>query len=314
MDLLRPTAFPEEIRLENTNACNAHCVICPREKQTRRMGIIAPELVRQIVDEAKGNTISKFTVQGFGEPLLDRNFCDHLRLIKGQLGCPTFSVSNASLITAELAGNLVECGLDKIKISFYGINQKEYESVHRGLSYERTVEGVTHLIRAKRAARSKMIIRLQYIGRFWRFLPFLLHWGPKAAVGYTTLHNYGGARNYQKNRRRWGRCPILSEPIIQVLWDGRVAACCYDFDGKMILGDLRRQSMAEIWHGEPFQRLRRAHADDDFSEWPMCQDCDRRLRPWLKLNPRVIRGPAQPAAPSPTTEAQSRPTRIGAGT
>ena len=130
MDLLRVTPFPKEIRLENTNACNARCVICPREKQTRKIGVIAPELVEQIVDEAKGQAISKFTVQGFGEPLLDENFCRHLRYIKRQLNCSTFSVSNASRITPELADEVVRCGLDKIKISFYGINAQEYESVH----------------------------------------------------------------------------------------------------------------------------------------------------------------------------------------
>jgi hypothetical protein len=314
MDMLAATPFPREIRLENTNACNARCVICPREKQTRSIGIISPELVEQIVDEAKSRPIDKFTVQGFGEPLFDKNFCNHLRRIKGELGCPTFSVSNGSLITPELAEDLVTCGLDKIKISFYGINKREYESVHHGLTYERTVAGVTNLIRAKRAARSKMIIRVQYIGRLWRFLPFVLQWAGKAAVGYSTLHNYGGARRYQKIRQHGGKCPIVSEPIIQVLWDGRVAACCYDFDGTMILGDLRHQTMAEIWHGEPYQRLRRAQVTGDFAEWPLCRNCDRRLRPLVKLNPRVIGrsapapepGPAQPLGVFPVHELGDR--------
>jgi hypothetical protein len=83
-----------------------------------------------------------------------------------------------------------------------------------------------------------------------------------------------------------------------------VAACCYDFDGKMILGDLRRQSIAEIWHGQPYRRLREAHAAEDFSNWPMCEDCDRRLRPWIKLNPRSIGSTAS------ATESVPPPLRI----
>jgi hypothetical protein len=144
-----------------------------------------------------------------------------------------------------------------------------------------------------------MIIRLQYIGRLWRFLPFVLQWAGKAAVGYSTLHNYGGGRRYQKLRQRGGRCPIVTEPILQVLWDGRVAACCYDYDGRMILGDLRRQTIAEIWHGEPYRRLRRAQATGDFAEWPLCRNCDRRLRPLIKLNPRVINDSAPAPEPAP---------------
>ncbi len=270
------TAFPEQIRLENTNACNAHCVICPREKQSRKIGFADSGLVQQIAENAKGQRITKFTVQGFGEPLLDRSFCSHLRLIKRELNCSTFTVSNGSLITPELARELVACGLDKIKISFYGINKREYESMHRRLSYERTVQGVMNLVEGKRAARSRITIRLQYIGKPWRFVPFVLQWAGKTAVGYNTLHNYGGGRMYRKLRGRPRGCPILSQSILQVLWTGEVVPCCYDFNGKMALGDLRRLSIHDVWHGQPYRSIRRAHASHDFTDWPLCRTCDRR--------------------------------------
>jgi MoaA/NifB/PqqE/SkfB family radical SAM enzyme len=236
-----------------------------------------PVLLDQIVREAKGRRITKFTVQGFGEPLLDRSFCDHLRLIKRELDCPTFTVSNGSLITEQLARELVACGLDKIKISFYGINKREYESVHRRLKYERTVQGVKNLVDAKRAARSKIVIRLQYIGKLWRFLPFVLQWAGRARVGYNTLHNYGGGRAYRKLTRRPRGCPILSQSVLQVLWTGEVVPCCYDFNGTMVLGDLRRQTIRDIWHGERFRSIRRAHATSDFAGFPLCRACDRRF-------------------------------------
>ena len=35
-----------------------------------------------------------------------------------------------------------------------------------------------------------------------------------------------------------------------VLWDGRVALCCADFDGRVILGDLRTSTIREVWNGE----------------------------------------------------------------
>ena len=291
--------FPKEIRLENTNACNARCVICPREKQTRKIGAIAPRLVDRIVQEAKGKGVRKFTVQGFGEPLLDKGFCRHVQQVKQELNCRTFSVSNGSLITPELARDMVTCGLDKIKISFYGINRQEYESVHHRLSFEQTVQAVKWLIEAKRAARSKLKIRLQYIGRLWRFVPFALQWAAHASVGYSTLHNYGGGRGYQKVRRSSGKCPILAQPILQVLWDGRVTPCCYDFNGTMILGDLRRQSIEDVWNGEPYRRLREAQETEDFSEWTLCRSCDRRLRPWLKLSPPIKSQPVAPAEALP---------------
>ena len=275
--MLEVSPFPEQIRLENTNACNARCVICPREALSRKRGFMDPKLFERIVVQAKGHKITKFTVQGFGEPLLDKNFCRFIHQIKQELGCSTFTVSNAALITPELAQDMVDSGLDKIKVSFYGINKREYEQIHRRLSYEKTVAGIEALVAAKRAARSKMVIRLQYIGRLWRFLPFLLQWIGKTSVGYNTLHNYGDGRAYNKTNGKGKTCPILSAPILQVLWTGEVVPCCYDFNGTMALGDLCRQTIDEIWHGAPYRAIRQAHHSGDFRGFPLCAKCDKRF-------------------------------------
>jgi hypothetical protein len=268
--------FPSQIRLENTNACNGRCVICPREQMTRPQGFIADELLASLLEQCRGRGVRTFTVQGYGEPLLDPRFCRHLRRIKETLGCHTFSVSNGALITPELAQELVICGLDKIKISFYGLNRAEYERVHVPLRYDRTLAGIEALIRARRRCRSRLRIRLQYIGPFWRFIPFALRWLPRVQVGYNTLHNYGGGRAYRRPRATSRGCPMLDTPILQVLWTGQVLPCCYDFNGTMVLGDLRRDTIEAVWNGEPFRRIRDAHRHGNLSAYPMCQACDRR--------------------------------------
>ena len=269
--------FPEQIRLENTNACNAHCVMCPRESLTRKKGFMDPELFEKILAEVRGHKITKFTVQGYGEPLLDRNFCHYIRRIKEELDCSTFTVSNASIIAPELAREIVASGLDKIKISFYGINRKEYEAVHTPLRYDKTVAGVNALVAARRASRSNMTIRLQYIGKLWKFVPFALQWGMKTSIGYNTLHNYGDGREYNEPKGPPKPCPILAAPILQILWTGEVVPCCYDFNGTMVLGDLRRQTIEEIWNGPRYRALRKAHHTGDFRAWPLCLQCDKRF-------------------------------------
>ena len=169
------------------------------------------ELFEHILQQLHGREIKKFTVQGYGEPLLDKNFCHYVRRAKEELDCPTFTVSNGSIITPELAQEMVDCGLDKIKISFYGTNKEEYEAVHRRLSYEKTVRGIELLVAAKRAARSKMIIRLQYIGKWWKFIPFAL------AMGNQGPHRLQYASQLRRTvvnttRRTANRSPAPSSP------------------------------------------------------------------------------------------------------
>jgi radical SAM protein with 4Fe4S-binding SPASM domain len=269
--------FPEQIRLENTNACNAECVMCPRELQTRKRGYMKPELLDRILEQCQGRKVTKFTIQGFGEPLLDKNYCRYVRQVKDTLGCKTFTVSNGSIITPELAHEIATCGLDKIKISFYGTNKKEYEEIHTYLKYETTRLGILNLAAAKRATGSKLVIRVQYIGKMWKFVPFAFQWLGKASIGYNRLHNYGRGRLYNKLRGAGGRCPMHRQNILQVLWNGDVVPCCYDFNGEMVLGNLYQQSIEEIWNGKLYNHLRSTDACGHYGDYPICEKCDKRF-------------------------------------
>ena len=48
MKLINP-----EIRIETTNICNAHCIMCPREKLDREKGTMSIDLFKKIIDEVK---------------------------------------------------------------------------------------------------------------------------------------------------------------------------------------------------------------------------------------------------------------------
>lgn len=41
-----------------------------------------------------------------------------------------------------------------------------------------------------------------------------------------------------------------------ITYNGLVAQCCSDALNKYIMGDINKQSLLEIWYGEPFTRVR----------------------------------------------------------
>ena len=43
--------FPPEVWIENTNHCNASCVMCPRESHFREKGIMNIDLYKKIIQE-----------------------------------------------------------------------------------------------------------------------------------------------------------------------------------------------------------------------------------------------------------------------
>jgi MoaA/NifB/PqqE/SkfB family radical SAM enzyme len=117
--------LPSVILIENTNCCNARCVMCPREKLTRKPGVMTFELFEKIIREVS-ETKRKPVVHlhGFGEPLLDESLPERIKLAKAFGIKHTYLVTNASLLFPETAGKIIGSGLDSMKISFYGTDDK----------------------------------------------------------------------------------------------------------------------------------------------------------------------------------------------
>jgi radical SAM protein with 4Fe4S-binding SPASM domain len=97
-------------------------------------------------------------------------------------------------------------------------------------------------------------------------------WGKNAIFG--EFKNWGGARHdkLEKTGERKPCWALLN--TMSVLWDGRVVPCCMDYDGKLILGDVNKNTLTEIWHQS--QWLRKQHRRLDFNIIP-CKDCNHNI-------------------------------------
>ncbi len=275
---IMPNDFPLQVRIENTNLCNAFCTMCPREQLTRPKGTMSLDFFKKIVKQlARGGT-RELHLQGYGEPFLDKTIIEKIRAAK-DAGIPyTFMVTNASLLNDRISRELLESGLDKLKISFYGVDREGYEKVHNGLSFDEVKRNIERLLELKKAMGTKTpVIDVKYIGKVSEFLVFMLQWGLKARISYARLHNYGYGRRFNapKVKKRNRKCPIVTRPIMQVLWDGLVVPCCYDFDGKVILGRLGNESVSDVWNGEKYNRFREIHRRREYEKIPMCYNCDK---------------------------------------
>ncbi len=53
--------------------------------------------------------------------------------------------------------------------------------------------------------------------------------------------------------------------------------CCFDFDGKLLLGDLKTQTLKEIFESSMFKKILKHHETVDFGESGLiCENCDQR--------------------------------------
>ena len=269
----RAPRLPEIVQIESTNICNAKCVFCPRDEMHRRQGVMDMALYRRIVDECAALGITHVRLHNYGEPFIDRQLLEKVRYAKSRGIAEVGLISNGSLLTEDVARGVIEAGLDAINISVDAAGQEVFERTRVGLKYDRVIANIERLVRLRRELgrrRPKLILSFVRQHNSEDERAFIEHWrGIADKIHVTDLHNWAGTLNRESDVNYPCYRPWLT---FTALWDGRVALCCADFDGRQILGDLRTSTIREIWNSEAYRRVRREHLETGGPD--ICRACD----------------------------------------
>ncbi len=269
----RAPRLPDIVQIETTNICNAKCVFCPRDRMRRPLGVMEEGLFRKLVDECADLAITHVRLHNYGEPFVDRHLAEKIAYAKSR-GIPEVGlISNGSLITDVVARGIVEAGLDAINISVDASGKEAFERTRVGLSYDKVIANIERLVHVREqlgSRRPRLILSFVRQDNSEQERAFVDRWSRVAdKVHVTDLHNWAGTLDGRGGAAFPCYRPWLT---LTVLWDGKVALCCADFDGTVILGDARTTGIAEIWNSEPYRRVRREHLQ---SGGPgICRSCD----------------------------------------
>ena len=272
-----------ELRIEVTTKCNYNCNICPRERLTRAMETMDFELFKYIFDKINTETsqYNTLTFPGMGEPLLDEAIDDKIIYAKKH-NYNILMLTNGSLLTVDRFRRLEDIGMDSIRVSIYGNSSESYNAMH-GISntdsFLRIKENLTEISRIK--TKTSLLLTYNVVDgcndsaleswiEYWKDKVDLLEvWRP---------HNWVDSKDYravQKDKLKTCGRPLNTPLQIQV--DGTVNMCCFDFDGKLLLGDLRTQTLEEIFESSMFNKILRYHTSGDYrGSGIICENCDQR--------------------------------------
>ena len=57
-------------------------------------------------------------------------------------------------------------------------------------------------------------------------------------------------------------------------YDGKLSACCIDFEAEIIYGDISLSSLKNAWNSMVMQKLRRDHLSGNIEEYSLCNQCN----------------------------------------
>ncbi len=269
-----------DVRFETTNICNYACVMCPRELQFRKQGVMKFDLFKKVVDELVSKGMKQATLVSFGEPLIDKGFTEKARYAKKAYGLYLYTITTASLLNAKLAQELIDIGFDTVRISYYGTTPDIYEKVHRANMFDQVEKNINNLLELKEKSKSKT----PKIEMYWLELDenkhqtedFKQRWQHRVDdISVWRPHNWSDARTYRELFSEKSTCGRPFNGPVQVQWNGDLVPCCWDYDNKIVLGNAYDNTIEEILKGSEYERLRKAHSEKRFEEFPFCNTCDQ---------------------------------------
>jgi MoaA/NifB/PqqE/SkfB family radical SAM enzyme len=280
-------AFPLKIQLQTASPCNAACQMCPwpQTRETLPQGSMSGEVFDLFEEQVRGQPVERLSLFLMNEPLIDRRLEGFIRRLKQALPrADQVIYTNGSLLSGERAEALAEAGLDELSISVIGFESESYRRLMGGLSFERALQRLTEV--GQRLAAGRLgNMRVRVVG-----LDF-----PEGRAGLQAFAQQTGLPIYLNpltNRAgnvaaedfldptdlaaRRGVFRACQRPFVKayVLYTGQVVLCNCDWERSTIVGDIRQQTLAEIWRGPALNAIRRAHISARLPADSLCARCD----------------------------------------
>ena len=246
-ELYQKVPMFDHVEIETYNRCNGGCSFCPVsvKNETRPEQKMEESLFYIIIDQLSDlNYSGKLALFSNNEPFLDERILDFHKYARERLPHARMHLfSNGTLLTMDKFTEIIEY-LDELVIDNY--NQqlnliensrriKEYCEMHPELK-----DKVTIVLRKPREV----------------------------------LTSRGGSAPNRKQQELFSnaRCILPFKQVI-IRPDGKLSLCCNDPLGKHTMGDLREQTLKEIWFGDKFEEARRAlmSGRGNYSD---CRYCD----------------------------------------
>ncbi len=245
--------------------------MCPHDTMTREKVTMGYDHFADLVVQAYEMGAEWVSPFGFGEPLFDSDIINKVQFCT-RMGLKTFLTTNAGLLNTNMAGGLLEAGLNRLRISAHGLNEN-YNKIHKGFNFGDLVWNVSNFINTHPYCTVDVTIipqhgeSLEELVKFWK--------GKVDNIEIWKAHGWGGKRQYRKETvKKLKTCGRPFRGPIQIQADGKVIPCCFLTDGEIILGDTYVEPLEDIIKGDRFNELRRKHESGDL-EGLACESCDQ---------------------------------------
>ena len=233
------------VEMNMLGRCNRTCEFCPISDpnfydQIDKKAKFSPDLYRKFLHDLSEIGFKGLIVySGLSEPLLLKKLEGYISDTKSLLPEARLEViTNGDALSEKRMTSLFEAGLDTLLISMYDGSEQ--------------ISHFTEMGNAVGLTDEQFVLRRRYFedGNYG-----------------LTISNRGGLVNSNEFRDEQEEEVVqlpLNKPcyypfyMIKVDYDGDVTMCSHDWEGKMVLGNINKQTLWEIWQSETLATVKKS--------------------------------------------------------
>jgi len=298
LDELLPLKMPLTIFIEPTNICNFKCVQCFQsfddyKKSTGFSGFMDLSLYEKIINEIKSmGKLKSLKLYIRGESLLHKNIAQMVKMANAlEISDRIELTTNASLLNEEISKELIDAGLTYLRVSVYSVYPDRQAYITNS---KFTPENIYNNVKNFKNIRDKMnkttpFIQVKTLNTFSEentdfkelykniadevFIEEPMNWNDfenRDSIEKLYPGKEIDRTNLFPNLKKI--CPIPFYSLC-ISANGDVLACCIDWNEKTKIGNIKEETLSEIWFGEKLKAFRKLHIDGKKCENDSCKNC-----------------------------------------
>lgn len=269
-----------EVRFEISTACNHSCKFCPHSDLfIRKKQIMSFKLFKSLLDKVSNeySSITDCTVSGFGEAFADPGAIQKIEYAREQ-NYNIHILTNGTLLTKSEAKQLLDWEIADIRISLHTVDKNLYPEITGGTEedFDHVTDLIEFILENKKSTRLVITADIikenqsdvsNIIDRYSKVVDLLEIWKP---------HNWVDGRSYRQGKIAKKTCGRPFKSPIQIQVDGTINMCCFDYNGQLLLGDLKTQPLWQIFSSEAYLNIRKHHEGGTIAQSNLiCKKCDQ---------------------------------------
>jgi len=283
------TPVPLHVDFELSTYCNFRCSMCPfgKPKGSRPetfdsvSGWMPLDLFQKVIDEGVPLGLSALDLSYYNEPLLHPLLLDFISYADSKGLQDIMFSTNGQLLTTDITDRLLESGLTRLMVSLDASTEDTFKHIRAGGDFETVVRNLEYFLCKKKELGQMMpITRVSFVKtkiNEHELEDFVKHWKP--LVDYISIQEliefnemkselFASSRISNYNFRchhPWHRLTIRA--------NGDALPCCTIWGQQLVVGNVREQSISDIWNSPQMWNLRQVHREGRYYENPVCRKC-----------------------------------------